>query len=73
MDSSRELASIYAISFVINLYLIFLIGVKTSDMIGLKINPVDLNGPKSLAIRPFYMLHSFAGKKRTRIPSRLTR
>jgi hypothetical protein len=34
VDSSRELASIYAIGFVINLYLILLIDVQTSDLMG---------------------------------------
>jgi len=37
IDSSRELAFIYAISFVINLYLIFLISVQTSDAIDTKV------------------------------------
>lgn len=37
MDSSRELASIYAISFVISLYLILLIGDQISDVMGLNL------------------------------------
>ena len=37
LDSSRELASIYAIRFVISLHLILLIGVQTSDVMGLKL------------------------------------
>jgi hypothetical protein len=41
MDSSCELVSIYAIGFVISLYLILLIGVQTSDVAGLKISPGD--------------------------------
>jgi hypothetical protein len=39
MDSSRELASIYTISFVISLYLILLIGIQTFNMMELKFNP----------------------------------
>ena len=35
--SSRELASIYAISFIISLYLILLIGVQISDLTGTKV------------------------------------
>jgi len=34
IDSARELASIYAIGFVIILYLILLIGVQTSSVTG---------------------------------------
>jgi hypothetical protein len=45
MDSSRELASIYTISFVIRLYLILLIGVKISDVMGLKFSPDEPNKP----------------------------
>jgi hypothetical protein len=37
MDSSRELASICAISFVISPYLVLLISVQTSDVIGAKV------------------------------------
>jgi hypothetical protein len=36
MDSSRELAFIYAMSFVISLYLIILIGVQTFDVTGVR-------------------------------------
>jgi hypothetical protein len=43
MDSSRELASIYAIGFVIRLYLIVLIGVQTSDGMGLKFSRGEPN------------------------------
>jgi hypothetical protein len=32
IDSSRKLISIYAISFIVSLHLIFLISVQTSDM-----------------------------------------
>jgi hypothetical protein len=44
-DSSRELASIYVIGFVIILYLILIIGVQTSDVIGLNFSPADPNRP----------------------------
>jgi hypothetical protein len=37
MDSSHELASIFIISFLINLYLIILLNIQTSDVIGIKI------------------------------------
>ena len=37
MDSSRQLASIYAINFVITLHLILLIYVQTSDVTELKL------------------------------------
>jgi hypothetical protein len=37
MDSYRELVSIYTISFVINLYLILLINVQTSDVTGISL------------------------------------
>jgi hypothetical protein len=37
MDSSRELVSIYAIGFVISLYLILLISVQISDVTGTKV------------------------------------
>jgi hypothetical protein len=38
MDLSREeLASIYAIGFIISLYLLLLISVETSDVIGAKV------------------------------------
>jgi hypothetical protein len=39
MESSRELASIYAMDFVIKLYLILLIDVQILDMTGLKFSP----------------------------------
>jgi hypothetical protein len=42
MDSSNELASIYAIGFVIRLYLIFLIGVQTFDVTRLKFIGVQI-------------------------------
>jgi hypothetical protein len=45
IDSSRELDFIYAINFVINLYLILIIGVQTSDMTGLKFSHLDPNRP----------------------------
>jgi hypothetical protein len=45
MDLYRELVSIYAISFIISLYLIFLIGVQISDATGLNFTPKDPNGP----------------------------
>jgi hypothetical protein len=45
MDSSRELVFIYAIIFLISLYVIPLISVQTSDVTGLKISPEDPNGP----------------------------
>jgi hypothetical protein len=37
MDSSRELAVICAISFIINLYLVLVISVPISDVIGTKV------------------------------------
>jgi hypothetical protein len=45
MDSSRELASIYVIGFLVRLYLILLIGVQTSDVTGLKFSPEEPNSP----------------------------
>jgi hypothetical protein len=45
MDSSRELASIYAMGFVISLYLILLIGVQTFNVTGLKFSPEEPNRP----------------------------
>jgi hypothetical protein len=45
MDSSRELVSIYVISFVISLYLILLIGVQTFDVMGLKFSHPHPNTP----------------------------
>jgi hypothetical protein len=47
MDSSRELASIYAIGFVVKLYLILLIGVQKSNVTGLKFSPEEPNRPLS--------------------------
>ena len=44
MDSSRELALIYAIGFIISLYLILLIGVQTSDLTATKV-PRSKRGP----------------------------
>jgi hypothetical protein len=45
MDSFRELVSIYAIDFVISLYLIFLIDVQTSCDGTKRISPEDPNDP----------------------------
>jgi hypothetical protein len=45
MNLSRELASIYTFDFVISLYLIFLIGVQTSDITGLKLSAGEPNKP----------------------------
>jgi hypothetical protein len=47
MDSSRELASIYAMNSVISLYLILLIGVQTFDMTGSKLSQEEPNRPLS--------------------------
>jgi hypothetical protein len=44
MDPPHEWASIYAISFVISLYLILLIGVQTSDVTRLNFSPGEING-----------------------------
>jgi hypothetical protein len=40
-----ELASIYAVGFVIGLYLILLIGVQISDVMRLKFSPMEPNRP----------------------------
>jgi hypothetical protein len=45
MDSSRKVGSIYAMNFIINLYLILLIGVQTFDMTGLNFGPEKPNRP----------------------------
>ena len=46
--SPRKLASIYAIDFLINLYLIFLITIQTSYVMGLKFSPEETNTPISV-------------------------
>jgi hypothetical protein len=43
MDLSHELASIYAMGFVINLYLILLISVQIFDVMGLKFSSHEPN------------------------------
>jgi hypothetical protein len=43
MDLSRESASIYAIDFLIILYLILIIGIQISDMMVLKFSPGEPN------------------------------
>jgi hypothetical protein len=45
MDPYRELASIYAMGFVISLYLMLLIGVQTFDVKELKFSPGEPNKP----------------------------
>jgi hypothetical protein len=47
IDSSRKLVFIYSISFIISLYLIFLIGVQTSDVTGLKLVTGSKHDPYS--------------------------
>jgi hypothetical protein len=49
--ASRELAFIYAIGFVIRLYLILLIGVQTSNVTGLEFSPGEPNRPSERALR----------------------
>jgi hypothetical protein len=49
MDLSRELVFIYVIGFVINLYLIFLIDVQISDMIGL-FSPGEQTGTRMASL-----------------------
>jgi hypothetical protein len=61
MDSSRELTSIYAIGFVVRVYLIFLIGVQTLNMTGLKFSPLIQIGPYSSSKLGSWWLHSFHG------------
>jgi uncharacterized integral membrane protein len=58
MDSSRELASIYAIGFIISLYLLLLIGVQTSDVTGLKFSPWETNRPLILLQCPKHVFWS---------------
>jgi hypothetical protein len=52
MDSSRELVSIYVISFIIRLYLIILIDVQTSDVTVLKFSREELNRSLHFALLP---------------------
>ena len=45
LDSSHEIAPIYAISFIISLYLILLIGIQKFDVTELILSPEDPNIP----------------------------
>jgi hypothetical protein len=47
MDSSRELASIYVIGFIISLYLTLLIGVQIFIVTGLKFSVDKPNEPET--------------------------
>jgi hypothetical protein len=56
IDLFHELASIYAISFVIIIYLIFIIGIQTSDVTGLKFSHRIQTDPKSFLMFPLWPL-----------------